>query len=120
METRFIDIYETGGKVEPGDLYYIICRTNLEDRCLFGWENCPGRHLHANLPNGHGWCVDSRASNCGRPEDNIHRCWVRHGDPEKGETVHVDKNGNTCQAGAGSILVGDYHGFLHNGRFTNA
>jgi hypothetical protein len=29
--------------------------------------------------------------------------------------LHVDKNGNTCAAGAGSIITGKWHGFLHNG-----
>lgn len=58
------------------------------------------------------WMVDSRASNCTRPDDNEHRCWVRHGTPPY---VHVDKNGNTCAAGAGSIMQGSYHGFLHHG-----
>jgi hypothetical protein len=32
--------------------------------------------------------------------------------------VHVDKAGATCTAGAGSIIAGDWHGFLHNGQFT--
>lgn len=61
------------------------------------------------------WMVDSRANNCTMPEDDTHYCWVRHGDPRKG-TVHVDKQGHTCAAGAGSIAQGDrFHGFLHNG-----
>jgi hypothetical protein len=47
-------------------------------------------------------------------DDDVHKCWVRHGDPRTGE-LHVDKNGVTCSAGAGSILSGSYHGFLHNG-----
>jgi hypothetical protein len=47
-----------------------------------------------------------------------HKCWVRHGDPKTG-TVHVDKNGVTCGAGAGSIASGSYHGFLHNGFLTD-
>lgn len=44
-----------------------------------------------------------------------HKCWVRHGEPPD---LHVDKAGVTCNAGAGSILSGDYHGFLHNGFLT--
>lgn len=52
----------------------------------------------------------------GRPE---HRCWVRHGDVRAGN-VHVDKNGVTCNAGAGSIISPDgWHGFLHNGYLTS-
>lgn len=47
-----------------------------------------------------------------------HRCWVRHGDVRTGQ-VHVDKNGNTCGAGGGSIISPDgWHGFLHNGHLT--
>jgi hypothetical protein len=75
-----------------------------------------GRNLIVKTPGG-DWAIDSRASNCTMPNDDVHRCWVRHGKPEDG-TLHVDKNGNTCQAGAGSIMAGDYHGFLHNGQLT--
>ena len=49
--------------------------------------------------------------------DNVHKCWVRHGRPEDG-TLHVDKNGKTCAAGAGSILTSKWHGFLHNGHLV--
>jgi hypothetical protein len=44
-----------------------------------------------------------------------HKCWVRHGEPPNHT---VDKRGNTCGAGAGSILSGSYHGFLRDGSFT--
>lgn len=84
-----------------------------------------GISLHVRTPGG-DWCVDSQASNCDKPQDQpvpdkpgwkkfvrTHYCWVRHGDPRTGN-VHVDKNGNTCGAGAGSIIVGNFHGFLHN------
>lgn len=73
-----------------------------------------GRCLTVRCPDGHDWMVDSRCSNCTRPEDNDHFCWVRHGKPEDG-TLHVDKNGDTCSAGAGSIQTSNWHGFLHNG-----
>ena len=73
-----------------------------------------GRCLIVRCPDGHDWMVDGRASNCTLPNDNIHKCWVRHGRPEDG-TLHVDKNGVTCSAGAGSIATGKWHGFLHNG-----
>jgi hypothetical protein len=77
-----------------------------------------GLYLVVQTPGG-SWSVDDRASNCTMPEDHEHRCWVRHGDPRTGD-VHVDKNGLTCGAGAGSILQGDrYHGFLHNGHLTS-
>lgn len=76
-----------------------------------------GRCLVVRTPGGE-WMIDSRASNCTMPDDNAHKCWVRHGKPEDG-TLHVDKNGVTCAAGAGSILCGDYHGFLHHGELTS-
>lgn len=74
-----------------------------------------GRYLIVRLPNGRDWCIDDEASNCTRKGDAAHKCWVRHGDPPN---LTVDKNGNTCSAGAGSILAGDYHGFLRNGVLT--
>lgn len=75
-----------------------------------------GMYLMVRLPNGHDWSVDSEASNCTR-KGEPHECWVRHGDPRECR-VTVDKNGDTCAAGAGSILAHDYHGFLHDGVLT--
>ena len=75
-----------------------------------------GVYLMVRCPNGSDWAVDSQASNCTR-KGEPHACWVRHGDPRECR-VTVDKNGDTCAAGAGSILAGDYHGFLHNGILT--
>lgn len=73
-----------------------------------------GRCLAVMTPEGE-WMVDSRANNCTLKDDDVHRCWVRHGRPEDG-TMHVDKVGVTCAAGAGSILMHrGWHGFLHNG-----
>jgi hypothetical protein len=99
------------GKPEPGDLYWT---DDYAGRC-FHWDNCPGRHLHAVLPNGHPWDIDSRAANCNRPTDRVHRCWVRTGEPP---LITAGKSGDTCSAGAGSIAAGDYHGFLTDGVFT--
>lgn len=65
------------------------------------------------LPTGDHWHIDSFANNCTMPNDKQHRCWVRHG--SKPGAIHVDKQGLTCQAGAGSIAVPGFHGFLHNG-----
>lgn len=65
------------------------------------------------------WYIENRASNCTLPQDNDHRCWVRHG--TVGQKIHVDKNGKTCGAGAGSIFMGpdnSWHGFLQNGKLT--
>ncbi|HEX8184412.1 MAG TPA: hypothetical protein VF747_06665 [Blastocatellia bacterium] len=74
-----------------------------------------GRCLVVNCPNGFSWMIDDRASNCTMPADNTHKCWIRHGEPPN---ITVDKNGVTCNAGAGSIQAGDYHGFLRDGEFT--
>ena len=79
------------------------------------WDNETEPHLYVICPNGHVWDIDSRASNCGSPNDRLHRCWIRHGVPPN---ITVDKNGQTCSAGAGSIQCGDYHGFLRNGELT--
>lgn len=84
-----------------------------------GWYGPDGRSLMCRVPGPHDWCIDSQASNCTMPSDNVHRCWVRHGRPEDG-TLHVDKNGNTCQAGAGSIAATNWHGFLHHGHLVTA
>jgi len=81
------------------------------------YTGADGITLVVRTPGG-SWNVDGEASNCTRKGDRSHKCWVRHGDPRKPETLHVDKNGNTCSAGAGSILCGNYHGFLHHGELT--
>jgi hypothetical protein len=111
--SRFVYNNESG-RPEPGDLYFRDERHG-EDKCWCGWDNCDGFHLHAVLPTGDHWDIDSRASNCTLPNDGLHRCWVRHGDPRRGDLIHVDKNGLTCRAGAGSIVVPNWHGFLHKG-----
>jgi hypothetical protein len=80
------------------------------------WTGPDGIALSVRTPGG-DWYVDGRASNCTLPNDHEHYCWVRHGDPRTGN-VHVDKNGRTCAAGAGSIAIGSYHGFLQNGYLT--
>ncbi|TAL46450.1 MAG: hypothetical protein EPN91_00220, partial [Salinibacterium sp.] len=91
-------------ELEIGDMYYATwfdCEQRAGN-CHHGWINCDGKHLMVVLPNGREWDVSGRASNCTLKDDNVHRCWVRHGDPESGN-VHVDKAGLTCSAGAGSI-----------------
>ncbi len=75
-----------------------------------------GIYLMVRLPNGRDWAVDGEASNCTR-KGEPHACWVRHGDPRQCQ-VTVDKDGDTCAAGAGSIAAGDYHGFLRAGVLT--
>lgn len=89
--------------------------------CWDGWwlPDCyrgpDGIALVVRCPDGHDWLVDGRASNCTRRDDDTHACWVRHGDPREC-TLTVDKNGDTCSAGAGSIATPNWHGFLRNGR----
>lgn len=74
--------------------------------------NAPdGTSLIVKTPGG-DWMVDSRASNCTMKDDKIHKCWVRHG---QAPDITVDKNGVTCSAGAGSVIRGNYHGFLRGG-----
>lgn len=104
-------LYDTpSGELEPGNIFW----NDWYPENLY-WDNHKGPHLMAVLPNGNEWCIDSRASNCTMPEDRTHRCWCRHGEPPD---ITVDKNGHTCAAGAGSIMSGDYHGFLTNGVFS--
>lgn len=81
------------------------------------WRGPDGMALMVRLPDGHDWHVDREASNCTRKGDHTHKCWVRHGDPRQAN-VTVDKNGETCAAGAGSIASNGYHGFLVGGVLT--
>lgn len=73
-----------------------------------------GRALYVMTPGGE-WLIDGKANNCTMPDDSVHKCWVRHGEAPD---ITVDKNGHTCAAGAGSIAIGNYHGFLQNGYLT--
>jgi len=105
------------GKLEPGSMYlrpHYHDKDGVDTGCFY-WDNCDGQHLMVICPNGMPWDVDSRASNCGLPDDKVHRCWVREGVPPN---VSVSKGGVTCAAGAGSIQCGDYHGFLTAGGLT--
>jgi hypothetical protein len=80
------------------------------------WRGPDGIALMVRLPNGRDWSVDGAASNCTR-KGEPHKCWIRHGDPRRAD-VTVDKQGDTCAAGAGSIQADDYHGFLRAGVLT--
>lgn len=127
------DVFNTAsGQPEPGDIYYSDLCLRLKDKddspgychqTHKAWTNCNGVHLIAVLPNGRTWDIDSRCSNCTMPDDTTHRCWIRHGLPELGELLTVDKNGFTCQAGGGSIdakgtgNTGPWHGFLRLSEF---
>lgn len=99
-------------ELEPGNLYW---EPTYPEKTY--WDNHKGPHLMAILPNGDPWCIDSRASNCTMPHDRLHRCWIRTGVPGTAG-FNVGKNGHTCAAGQGSILSGNYHGYLRNGEFV--
>lgn len=98
----------TMGDIPPGAMWRA---TWLEDLGSGWWKGPDGQVWIVKTPGG-DWNIDSRASNCTMKDDNAHRCWVRHGTPPE---LTVDKNGLTCNAGAGSIQAGNWHGFLRNG-----
>ena len=79
-----------------------------------GWCGDDGKAIICRVPTNHDWHIDGPCSNCTRPNEP-HKCWVRHGEPPN---LTVDKNGNTCAAGAGSILTSTWHGFLQNGELV--
>lgn len=89
----------------------------LYDAHWMGRAGDDGITLAVVLPGGRTWFPDSRASNCTMPDDDVHRCWCRHGDPRTAP-VTVDKNCATCTAGAGSIGVDNWHGFLRDGQLV--
>lgn len=97
-----------------GDCYFADWYACGSGHCVWGWANCTGKHLIVILPtkNLHPWDTNGRASNCTMKDEKTHRCWVVHGDPARGEIVTVDKDGHTCQAGAGSIDADGWHGKL--------
>lgn len=103
-------VVETLEVWQPGAMY---------DAEWLPWKGYDGRSLEVKLPNGRWWNIDGWATNCTKPEDRDHRCWVRHGEVP---LLTVDKDGLTCAAGAGSIASGEgenhYHGFLQNGVLT--
>ncbi len=109
---------EIRGKLPPGALY-VAGGLGDEKDYYKGMRGADGLCVVCVLPDPTGthWYIDSQATNCTRKDDETHRCWVRHG--TVGGTIHVDKNGDTCQAGAGSIAVPGYHGFLHNGELRS-
>jgi hypothetical protein len=80
------------------------------------WCGPDGKSYMCRLPNGRDWMIDGRASNCTMPADKIHKCWCRHGEAPM---LTVNKIGNTCQAGQGSIQSEGYHGFLTNGQLVD-
>lgn len=102
------DIYNTeDGKIHPGDMFWV---KDFSAECSY-WDNCPGQHLTVMLPDEHIWDIDSRAGNCARPSDRLHRCWQRSGEPPN---ITVGK-GELWENGGGSIQTSGWHGYLRNG-----
>lgn len=104
----------------PGAMYDALAINDLDEDSYYHRRAVNGQALYVILPNGHAWFIDGRASNCTRPDDDEHRCWVRVGEPPK---LTVNKEGDTCDAGGGSILTAagsdqEWHGFLRDGRLV--
>lgn len=77
------------------------------DKTQWNKETKTSTIIQPKDPRACGSYIDSRP----------HMCWVRHGTPPH-QVVHVDKSGVTCGAGAGSIALPNWHGFLHNGELV--
>lgn len=113
-QTRFDVVYAddkgntwTRRDLPPGALYRA---TELEDNKSFcGTDN---QSWVAVLPDGVHWNIDGTCGNCTKPSDEEHKCWCRHGEAPN---FTVNKVGNTCSAGGGSIQTKGYHGFLTEG-----
>jgi hypothetical protein len=142
LQVNYEKLYEVRGGVRDGERHTLrdapigaMWDADWFRGCAGGepWTGPDGLCLVVKTPGG-DWMVDGEASNCTRTQygpkvvdgteyqkawlGRTHYCWIRHGDPRTGN-VHVDKDGDTCAAGAGSILIGGYHGFLHNGYLTD-
>ena len=103
-DLRFTTLHDA----PPGAMYYADHMIQ-ED----GWYKGPDGHcLAIKIPGNHWWFPDARAKNCTKPKDNRHRCWVRRGFVP---LITIDKQGETCKAGAGSILTDKWHGHLKDG-----
>lgn len=102
------------GKVQVGAVW----EAHWEKGCRKGPD---GQSLVILTPAG-CWYIDERSSTCTRKDDHEHRCWIRHGSAEEGN-LQVDKKGDTCESGAGSIRIinkksgqSSYHGRLMQGQ----
>ncbi len=90
------------------------------DWYLPNYQGPDGHCLVVRLVGRHDWIVDGPCSNCTMPEDwhkdspHHHYCWVRTGTPPV-ITVGKGKAGESCAAGAGSISIPNWHGFLTEG-----
>ena len=101
----------TQGKLPAGAIFNAWWLNGIDSM-----TGADGLSLMCVLPDGHQWLIDGEANNCTRKGDLSHKCWCRHGEPPM---LTVDKSGNTCDAGAGSIASpGGWHGFLRNGELV--
>lgn len=108
--SNWISYVDEKGKPLPENRVRFLERLHPDD----------GRVLVCRLPDGHDWVIDSRCNNCTHKHDDVHWCWNRSGRPED-RTLDVRKGKpgqTTCDAGAGSIQTGSWHGFLHNGELV--
>ena len=110
-------LYDTpDGTIHPGDMWY-----SKQEHRANNFKNPDDKYLMVMLPDKWVWDSDSRAHNCTKPKDYVHRCWVK--DTKNGvENMTVGKTGITCNAGAGSIMAanGGWHGFIRKGMFVKA
>ena len=105
------DYFRVRGLREPGESCYGVW-IHKNTKCPY-WDNCDGRHVLVVCPDDEIIDLSCRASNCDRLEDRTHRCWCIHGTlPD----ITVDKDGDSCGSGAGSIQTGGWHGFIRHGR----
>lgn len=79
---------------------------------MSGWKGPDGICLVVKTPGG-DWMVDGPCSNCTRVGEP-HLCWPRKGDPRQNQVDVRKIHGDTCSAGAGSIIIGGWHGFLED------
>lgn len=104
------ELYDPGREAPAGAIWYQDWLIGAD------WGPGPDGHYLAIQTPGGVWHPDARASNCTRQDDKVHRCWVRHGAVPH---LHIDKEGETCSAGAGSVISGKWHGFLHHGKLID-
>jgi hypothetical protein len=100
----------------PGAMFWLDIHEKRSDELEAGSTIFrSGPQLFVILPDNSPWNIDSRAGNCTLKADFEHRCWIRHGLPP---VITVDKDGQTCAAGGGSIQSGSWHGYLRNGELV--
>lgn len=87
---------------------------------MHDWHNGEdGLSIYCKVPQNHDWFIDGPCGNCPWKDGSHsgHKCWVRRGIPPR---LTVDKSGNSCPVGAGSIQTPDWHGYLRDGELVTA